>query len=58
MGTIEHKDIRGYDVGEELVCPACMKDIELTEITEASTLCEDDLDNDTDYYCDRCKKRI
>ena len=54
----EEKDevIRGYRVGNETICPACMEEEELEKITKGDVLTQDDLEEET--FCARCKQRL
>ena len=56
---IEHKEILGYKIGDEIVCAECLAAEENVEITADDVLRkgEDDTKN-TSGFCDRCKKRL
>jgi len=48
--------IKGYRVDDETICPACMEEEELEEITKGDVLTDDDLEEET--FCARCKQRL
>lgn len=50
------EEIRGYVVDGETICPACMEEEELEEMTKENVLTEDDLEEET--FCARCKQRL
>ena len=50
------EEIRGYVVDGETICPACMEEEELEEMTKENVLTEDDLEEET--VCARCKQRL
>ena len=54
----EEKDevIKGYRVDDEPICPACVEEEELEEVTKADVLTEDDLEDET--FCARCERRL
>ena len=54
----EEKDevIKGYRVNDETICPGCMEEEELEEITKGDVLTENDLEEET--FCARCKQRL
>ena len=54
----EEKDdvIKGYRVDGETICPACMEEEELEEITKGDALTEDDLEEES--FCARCMQRL
>jgi len=48
--------IKGYSVNDEIVCPVCMEEEELEEMTKGDVLTEDDLEGETS--CARCRQRL
>jgi len=48
--------IKGYSVNDEMVCPVCMEEEELEEMTRGDVLTEDDLEEETS--CARCRQRL
>ena len=54
----EEKDevIKGYLVDDETICPACMEEEEVEEMSKGDVLTEDDLEEET--FCARCKQRL
>ena len=54
----EEKDevIREYRADGETICPACMEEEELEEMTKEDVLTENDVEGDT--FCARCKQRL
>jgi len=54
----EDKDevIKGYVVDGETICPACMEEEELEEMTKEDVLTEDELKEES--FCARCKQRL
>ena len=59
MAKFNAEDIAGYYVDEKLVCSQCIGNVELQELEEENILLQDAVENnDTFYFCDRCKKRI
>ena len=55
---IEKKDIIGYWVGEEIICPECINDDELRDINQDDIITEDDVDDGVMLFCDRSGKLI
>ena len=55
----EEKDevIKEYLVDGETICPACIEEEELEEITKGDVLTENDLEEEP-FFCARCKKRL
>jgi len=47
---------RGYLVDAEIICPSCLEEEELEEVTKGNVLTEDDLEKET--FCARCKQRL
>lgn len=59
MSIIDNEDIKGYHIGEEIVCLECVTDKEDTEATEENIISEADIDTEEKtFFCDRCKKRL
>jgi hypothetical protein len=50
------EEIRGYVVDGETICPACMEEEELEEMTKGDVLTENDLEEES--FCPRCKQRL
>lgn len=57
MTYIKNEDIIGYRVGEDTVCPDCIKKEELDEIGLDDIIANNDREEGI-YFCDRCKKQI
>ncbi len=58
MAKINKDDIRGYWIGEELVCTKCIEaDDQSTQeqLLLARTI---DAESDFEFYCDRCNEQI
>jgi hypothetical protein len=55
---IRKSDILGYQIEEELICDACITEDERQYISSEIIITYDDIRNDdeTVYFCDRCKK--
>ena len=58
MGSIKDEDIRGYWIGETLICKDCIDKGEVEGIAEENILTESNMDEGADYICNRCKRRI
>lgn len=56
MPIIQKEDIRGYRVGEEMVCIKHATDHEAATAKIQDIIFSDDIEKDDDhvYYCDRC----
>lgn len=57
MEKAKNKDIRGYRIDHEIVCPDCMKQSEIKECKEADLILVQDRE-DNAYWCDRCNKLV
>lgn len=59
MGMVKNEDIKGYRVGEDVVCPDCMKPEEIRAIKQNELILLRELeDQENIYWCDRCGKLI
>ena len=55
---INRKEIAGYKIGGKLICIKCFSEEDET-VTEDMILLFDELEeSDTEYFCDRCKKKL
>ena len=52
------EEIKGYWIGESLICAGCIGKDEAEGIEEANILRESGMDEGAEYFCSRCKKRI
>jgi len=57
VGIYEEEDIKGYFVGEKVVCPECLTDNEEVEAKEEDLILQEKLEEKA-YFCDRCKKKL
>ena len=53
----DDKGIRGFGIEGELVCPDCIEDEELEEMTERDILTENAI-GQKEYFCVRCKRKL
>ncbi len=53
----DSKGTRGFWVEGELVCPDCIEDEELEEITAMDVL-KERKEKQTEYFCSRCQRRL
>ena len=58
MGSIKDEDVRGYWIGETLICKDCIDKGEVEGIDKENILTESNMDEGADYICIRCKRRI
>ena len=58
MAKIKKEDVRGYYVGEEMVCVECITETEMSMVVLQDIIVSNDIENDDEheYYCDRCGK--
>jgi hypothetical protein len=59
MGTLQEKEIRGYQLKSKIVvCPVCASEEEMKG-TEQRAITEDDIARDPNrMVCDRCKSKL
>ena len=48
--------VRGFRIEDEIVCPDCIEEEEIEEITKSDLLTEDDLEDET--LCDRYRRKL
>lgn len=59
MSIVENEDIKGFRIGEEIVCWNCLTDEETHNLSEDWAIKIDELDQiEKTFFCDRCKKRL
>jgi len=59
MGKVNIEDVAGLYIDQEMVCWECCSNDERTTFSEDDIIAEDATQNDESiYFCDRCKKRI
>ena len=59
MSTVNREDIRGYQLeGGDMVCTECATDEDTKDVTQDEILVDSQVDGDTLYFCDRCKKQL
>jgi hypothetical protein len=50
------EEVRGFRIEDEIVCPDCIEEEEIEEMTKGNLLTEDDLEDES--FCDRCKRKL
>ena len=50
------EEVRGFRIEDEIVCPDCIEEEEIEEMTESNLLTEDDLEGE--ISCDRCRRKL
>lgn len=59
MGIIKQEDIRGYRIGEQMVCQECTEKDELKDLKQSEIIEAHEIENSDDhYFCDRCEKEL
>lgn len=59
MSVIEKDDMRGYRIGEEIICVDCLTGKEDAELRQDQIITTADIENEEkSCFCDRCKKRL
>ena len=58
MACIRVEELRGYWIGEELVCPKCILPEEVADLGLDDLLTSDEMDEEVFYFCDREGERI
>ena len=52
----DEEGVRGFRIEDEIVCPDCIEEEEIEEITKSDLLTEDDLEGE--ISCDRCRRKL
>jgi hypothetical protein len=55
MGSNNDEGVRGYWIGETLICKDCINKEEVERIKKENILTESNMDEGVDYICSRCK---
>jgi hypothetical protein len=60
MGTVKKGDIAGIWLDPEIVCAECISDDERDNLKEDQIITQDQIyrDDETLYFCDRCKRKF
>jgi hypothetical protein len=58
MSHIKADEVKGYHVGENLVCVECIEKEELESIKEDDIFTESGMEEEDYYFCDRCKEQF
>lgn len=59
MSMIDNEDVRGYRIGQEIVCPECITEEESDKIKEKDVITTKEIeDSDKEWFCDRCGIRL
>jgi hypothetical protein len=52
----DEEGVRGFRIEDEIVCPNCIEEEEIEEMTKGNLLTEDDLEDE--IFCDRCNRKL
>lgn len=52
----DEEGVRGFRIEDEIVCPNCIEEEEIEEMTKGNLLTEDDLEDE--IFCDRCRRKL
>ena len=58
MSIFKAEDVAAVLLDRELVCADCLDDKDAEAVTAEKIVCQEDIDGNSWYFCDRCKKRV